>query len=366
MTAHRYIDSNSALADAASGWGRVLAIDTEFMRTDTFFARPGLYQIASEDSILLADPVAIDDWTPLVEALEDPAVTVVMHSCSEDLELLYSHLGVQPTRLKDTQLMQAFLSPDYSLSYAALVARWREIEISKAATRSDWLKRPLTEAQRHYAAADVLYLGGIYQDMHESLERLGRSRWCDEEAAERLRFRGADPDRYYLQVKSAWRLDEESLYRLRALCAWREREAMQLDRPRNRVVRDDWLLALAKAPRLGSAQLKEQLPPGAVKRFGPALRTLHEDPLEGYAEQPLLEPEAPLSTGQNKAVQALREFARGVAEELDMAPELLARKREIESLVREYLREGELPTLAGSWRAPLLLERFRTLLAGAL
>ena len=142
-----YIDSNSALAECANGWQGTLAIDTEFMRSDTFFAIPGLYQLAAAGDIYLIDPLSVDDWSPLVEALEDARQPVVMHSCSEDLELFYSHLGVRPNRLIDTQLAHAFLTDTFSISYAGLVDHWQQVEVSKDATRSDWLKRPLTAAQ---------------------------------------------------------------------------------------------------------------------------------------------------------------------------------------------------------------------------
>lgn len=359
---YSYIDSNEALVDCAEHWGRTLAIDTEFMRTDTFYAIPGLYQLAAGSRIFLIDPQSIDDWGPLVDALENPAITIVMHSCSEDLELMYTHLGVRPNSLVDTQLAHAFLTDKFSVSYANLVQHWQGTEINKEATRSDWLQRPLTADQCHYAAEDVRYLVDIYQKMCARLETLGRRSWCEAEAAARLRYRPVDPERYYLQVKSVWRLKPAQVERLRALCAWREREAMRRDQPRNRVLRDEWLVALARAPRLTDNFLHEELPAGAVRRFGDTLRAIHASPADDLDTVELELPEQPLTTGQSKRVQRLRDYARGVAEELGMAPELLSRKRDVEAWMREFLDSAALPTLAASWRAPLLSEAFKGLL----
>ncbi|MEM6709496.1 MAG: HRDC domain-containing protein [Pseudomonadota bacterium] len=358
------IGSNAALAQCASDWASAIALDTEFVRTDTFFARPGLYQLCDGKRIYLVDPLEVDDWEPLVNALEDPRVRILTHAPSEDLELIYTHLGVRPRAIVDSQIAHAFLSEQYAISYQGLVLRWQNVEISKEATRSDWIKRPLTAEQLHYAAEDVRYLLPIFAQLEDELVNLGRQPWMLEETANALRYEPTPPEHYYLQVKGAWRLDEAALIRLQALCSWREREAMRRDQPRGRVIKDDVLLSFARHEHLASNALNDALPRGAVRRFGEELQAIHAEPAREIASQDDLGvPAAPLTPAQAKRVQALREYAREQAETLGMAPELLARKRAIEALYREYLETGALESLAASWRGPLLHDAFLKRLA---
>ena len=105
-----WITTNAGLAAAADCWGAVIGLDTEFQRTSTFYPLPGLYQVVSNGRIYLIDPLSVDDWRPLVDALEDKGRTLVMHACGEDLELMAHHLGAVPQGLFDTQLANAFLS----------------------------------------------------------------------------------------------------------------------------------------------------------------------------------------------------------------------------------------------------------------
>ena len=161
-----YLASNDDLRAAADSWQGPIAFDTEFIRTRTFFPIPGLYQLATERYSYLIDPVTIDAWAPLIARL-DAATPVVMHSCSEDLELLNHHVSVQPGALFDTQVAYGFITDKYSASYAALVSDYAGLELDKGATRSNWLKRPLSDAQVHYAHEDVTWLLQIRSRMLE-------------------------------------------------------------------------------------------------------------------------------------------------------------------------------------------------------
>ena len=189
-----WIDSDDALVEVAAGWDGVLGLDTEFQRTDTFFALPGLYQVCSGEAVYLLDPLEITDFSPLLEVLEDRRVSTVMHACSEDLELLRHHFGAVPVGLFDTQLANAFVSPDYSVSFTRLVGERLGVELVQHETRSDWLARPLTDEQIRYAREDVLYLPPLHRDLSEALERSGRAAWFREEMDRRGRFELSDPD----------------------------------------------------------------------------------------------------------------------------------------------------------------------------
>lgn len=339
----------------------MIAVDTEFIRTDTFFPIPGLYQVGTDDAVYLIDPLAIDDWLPLQAAIEDPNCVKVMHSCSEDLEVFHSHLGLAPQSLFDSQLAHAFLTTDFSMSYARLVAHYCDVELDKGETRSNWLQRPLTDRQVHYAAEDVRYLVGIYHTQRRALEACGRLDWFFEDLAVQCRYQPPYPERYYLNMKAAWRLDTRALARLRDLCRWREQEAMARNLPRNRVIRDENLLALAEAQVLSREVLFELLPQGVARRFGDAVRAAWAG--ESPVEEPLEAPPQPLSQGQGKLVNALRDIGKGQAAQLGVAPELLARKRDVELALRSHLAGAGLARFEQGWRSDLLRESFNSLLA---
>ncbi|MFK7913608.1 MAG: ribonuclease D [Pseudomonadales bacterium] len=356
-----WIDSNAGLAEAVRSFGEVIAVDTEFIRTDTFFPIPGLYQIGTESEVFLVDPLAVDDWVPLQAVIEDPNCIKVMHSCSEDLEVFHSHLGLAPQSLFDSQLAHAFLTTDFSMSYARLVAHYCDIELDKGETRSNWLQRPLTDRQIHYAAEDVRYLVGIYQTQRAALEECGRLEWFFEDLAVQCRYQPPYPERYYLNMKAAWRLDSEALARLRDLSRWREQEAMSRNLPRNRVVRDEHLLTLAESRNLTRDAIFDVLPGGVARRFADALRSAWAG--ETSVEEPIETPPQPLTQSQGKVVNALRDIGKNQAANLGVAPELLARKRDVEAALRSHLDGTGLARFDSGWRAGLLREAFIDLLA---
>ena len=170
-----------------------LAIDTEFIRRNTYFPKVGLIQLATEQQCFLIDPLAVNDLSSLAELLTNPQIIKVLHSPSEDLEVFSYSLGVVPEPLFDTQLGAAFLGLPFSLGYQTLVAQVLDVHLEKGETKSNWLRRPLSETQLQYAAQDVLYLLEIYRWMIVKLGELGRSSWLTEDC--QAMVNGADgPD----------------------------------------------------------------------------------------------------------------------------------------------------------------------------
>ena len=354
-----WITSNEALEAAVAGWGSVIGLDTEFQRTNTFFPLPGLYQVVSEETIYLIDPLLIDAWQPLVEVLEDPNRIVVMHACSEDLELMLHHLGAQPARVFDTQLAHAFVSTDFALSYTNLVLTHIGAEMGKAQTRSNWRKRPLTEAQVRYACEDVTHLLELHERLSDRLRALGRIEWFQETMGEQGRYEPTAPESYYQGIRKAWRLRGEQLAVLRQLTSWRERMAMREDVPRNRIVWDEHLLTFAQRRELSEKLIWDLLPKPVARRYAKDILDVHR---AGTEEAPLPPLDPPLTQRQGEVSKALREAARAEAKAQEMSEELLARKRDVESCIRHYLRTGELSQTYSGWREPLLGERFRDIL----
>lgn len=358
-----WIDDAAALADAVSSWGGLIGLDTEFQRTDTFFPVPGLYQVISGEDVYLLDPLSIEDFSAFSEFLQDPGTVKIMHACSEDLELVRHHLGVEPQGIFDTQLAYAFQSSNYSVSYANLVASMLGQDLGKHATRSNWLRRPLTEEQLHYAWEDVRFLPELYEVLNERLDELGRRAWFADAMAEKGRLQGPQPDEYYRGVQKAWRLDGFELGVLKRLCAWRERRAMAEDVPRKRVVWDEHLVEFARLASLAEKDVHDRLPGPVARRYASQLVEEHREGMTaGIAEPPLARP---LSPSESKVSRALRELAGNKADALEFARELLARKRDVEACLRHYLETGELSPAYTGWRAGLIGEEFRAVLERA-
>ena len=252
----------------------VVGLDTEFVRTRTFYPQLGVIQVAWASEYALIDALAIERWQPFADLLVDPQVIKVLHSPSEDLEVFHQLVGGFPRPLFDTQIAATLAGHGSSLGYQRLVAALCGVEIAKGEQRSNWLKRPLTPSQIHYAALDVVYLLGIAERLGREVEDLGRWPWLLEEmessletAAERLR-----PEPQFRRLARVGMKDTE-LRALFALNDWREQEARRGDRPRRFVLEDEPLLQLARQRPSKPSQLRRvhSLSPKKAGRYGERL-----------------------------------------------------------------------------------------------
>jgi ribonuclease D len=351
-----WILTDAELRRAVEEWQPVIGLDTEFQRTSTFYPLPGLYQVISGESIYLIDPLSIRDFAPLVNVLEDPGSVKIVHACGEDLELLQHHLGAAPRNLFDTQLANAFQCADFSTSYANLVAQQLGVALDKHETRSDWRQRPLSEEQVRYALEDVVYLPALYDALRRRLDSLDRLPWFEEAMAERGRFAPVPPEEYYRTLKNAWRLGRQQLGVLARLCTWREHRARAEDVPRNRIVWDEHLYTFACRRSLGEGDVWSLLPKPIARRYAGELVAEHAAGLTAEPPPPLPKP---LSQAEGAVSKVLREIGRRHAEALDLAQELLARKRDVEACVRHFIGTGELSPDYSGWRAALVGIDFR-------
>ena len=341
-----------AAMDACRGRPHV-ALDTEFMRVRTFFAQPALFQVCDGTACYLIDPLAVEDLGPLAQLLADPAVTKLMHSCSEDLEVCERRLGVLPEPLLDTQVMAAFCGLGLSIGYQRAMAELLGIALEKSETRTDWLQRPLSPAQLRYAAEDVAHLSELHAALQQRLlAHPGRMAWVEEECAAILsRYRARNPEAEYRNLGGAWKLEPRALAVLRALYAWREQQARTRDLPRSWILPDSALLRIAELqPDAAGLAHVPDVPPGVLRRHGEALaqriataRTLPQCDWP----QPVPPPPGPAET---RRVKQLREIVVARAEELGIAPEMLARRRELEDIVRGLPEGGALPAPLQGWR----------------
>lgn len=315
-----------------------LSMDTEFERVSTFYPIPGLVQLGLAGEFCLVDPSVAEQSVCFRERLSDAAAPKLLYAMSEDLELFRHWLGIKPQGLVDLQIGAAMAGAGFSVGYARLVEALFGEALDKSATRSDWLKRPLSEAQERYAVDDIRFLEPMYEWVLGNLRLRGLEAALAEESA---RFADdlagmEDPATHYLKLRGGWSLPLPQQLALRELVQWREAEAHRKDRPRNRVLSDALLIAIAeRAPgSLNELSDIQGVPSGAVRRYGNTLLEciktgLHADP-SGF------EPIAPpLTRDQQVFFKQLKSFFRKSAELADIPVELLAPRKRLEIVVQE-------------------------------
>jgi ribonuclease D len=351
-----WIDSPAPLASAAARWraAPALGIDTEFVRERTFYPQLGLIQVSDGERCALVDPVALPDLEPLRQVLVDPAILKVAHSPSEDMEVLYHRFGAFPQPLFDTQVGAALAGRDPAMSYQRLVRDLLAVELEKGETRTDWLRRPLSDRQVEYAARDVEFLLPVHRALCEQLAPSGRLEWVLEESR-----RLQDPSRFlppvesaYLRLGGAGGMDRRQLAVLRVLAAWRESQARERDLPRNFVLRESALVALARRQPVKPADLASipDLAPKQLERLGETLlRLVREGRQVAPEDQPPRAARGARDERGRELVDRMQERVRLRAEELGLAAPVLASRRELKQLLVRAPGDGPPPALAG-WR----------------
>ena len=357
----QWIGNNASLAQHCATWRRLpfVAVDTEFMRVDTFYPIAGLLQVSEGERAYLIDPLLISDWAPFADLLQDSAVIKVLHACSEDLEVFLRLTGSLPTPLFDTQLAAGYLNLGFSMGYSRLVQAVLNIELPKGETRSDWLQRPLSATQVSYAAEDVLHLAQVYGQLKAQLSA-EKSAWVLEDGAELVSHlrREADPQQAYREAKLAWKLSRQQLAVLQALCAWREEQARVRNQPRNRILREHslWPLARTQPDNLVALARIEDMHPKTVRQDGEfILHLIKQAAATPAAEWPEALPE-PLPLDAAALLKKLRAVGQREAERLQIAPELMLRKKTLEALLKTGYPNGpyQLPESLRGWRRELM------------
>ena len=359
-----WIDQDDQLAELCAAWRQqaAIAVDTEFMRSDTFYPIAGLLQIGDGKGCYLIDPLAIQNLAPLRELMLDTAVTKVLHSCSEDLEVFQRWLDVVPEPLFDTQIAAAFAGLGFSLGYSGLVKSLLTIEIPKDETRSDWLQRPLSIAQLNYAALDVAHMLIVYGKLLQLLKASERLDWVKSDCADLVANarKAEDYTDAYQKVGFAWKLRPQELAILQQLCIWREHEARARDLPRNRLIKEPslWEIARKKIQDVAHLVKVADIPSRTLKNDAEAILQIVRDTLEmdesnwpARLDPPLAQSEAPL-------MKTLKNYVREYAEQAQLPPEVLIRKKDYEYLVRSGMHGGEyqLPERLLGWRLALIGE----------
>ncbi|MEM1072992.1 MAG: ribonuclease D [Pseudomonadota bacterium] len=240
----------SAFCEAAARHPYV-TVDTEFLRERTYYSKLCLVQLAmpgeDDSSACLVDPMVKGiSLEPLYDLFRNTSVVKVFHAARQDLEIFYVDAQVFPKPLFDTQVAAMVCGFGEQVGYETLVRKIARQPLDKTSRFTDWSRRPLTEAQKNYALADVTHLRVIYEHLSEALEDSGRSRWLQEELSVLT-----TSDTYIVEPEEAWRRvktrtnSPKFLAVVQALAAFRERYAQDRNVPRNRVYKDDALVELA-------------------------------------------------------------------------------------------------------------------------
>lgn len=357
MQIHPLITESRPLADLCARLAQspFVAVDTEFMRENTFYPDLCLIQVADQNEAAAIDPKATDlDMTPLLNLLcENEDVLKVFHAGGQDIEIFFNLTGKTPHPMFDTQIAAMALGQGEQIGYSNLVDLWLGIQLDKGARFTDWGRRPLDKRQIDYAIADVTHLSVIFPQMLEKLRDTGRGQWLDNEM-ERI----ANPDNYRNDPENAWqRVKIQSrkpdvLGRLKELAAWREREAQRKNIPRGRIMKDETLADIASHPPKAQSDLPKVrgLSPAwrdndIGARLMTAIETAQPMPRDALPDRGRSTP----GPGKDGALVAdlLKLLLKIRSREINVAPRLLVRTEDIERLAAGE-REG-LDVLSG-WR----------------
>jgi len=331
-----------------------LALDTEFMRDQTYWPKLCLIQVASSGVEAIVDPLADGiDLAPFYELLKSPAVVKVLHAARQDIEIFHHQGGMIPNPLFDSQIAAMVCGFGDAASYETLCRKIAHVEIDKSSRFTDWSRRPLSQKQLDYAVGDVTHLRTIYEFLKRKLDETGRADWVQEEIAALQ-----DPALYALHPEIAWKRlkprtsNKRFLAMLASLAAWREREAQERDIPRGRVLKDEALSEIAAHPPESAEALERirAVPKGfANSRFGRGL-------MEAIAEGKHAKPPEPIEHDRPRrrrepspaAIDLLKTLLRLRAEAAGVAPRLIANADDIERLAAN--EDEGVPALRG-WRA---------------
>jgi ribonuclease D len=324
--------------------GRI-GLDTEFMRERTYAARLCLVQVAIGDDVVLVDPLTDVDLSGIAGLVADREIETVLHAAKQDLEIFYLSFGAKPANIFDVQLAAGFAGLGASLPYGRVVEETTGTRLEKGESYTDWCRRPLTEAQMHYAGDDVRYL---IQTADELLVRLGaqnREDWAREEmrvALEDEKAYAGDPDQAWRKVSGRGGLSSRQLSVLVELARWREQTAARRDIPRGWVMKDVALIELARRRPKSKGQVK-------------AIRGINEKDAERMAPEILAAvqrgldaPETALATPPPRSAQARARMLSGLADALvrarsqhaGIAPELVATRGELEAILLDLVTTG--------------------------
>lgn len=361
-TPKRLDDLCDRLRGAAS-----LAMDTEFLRERTFYAKLCLLQVATEELVACIDPLALPTLNPLLEIIYDPNVVKVMHAARQDIEILFDLKGELPKPVYDTQIAATLLGFGDQVSYQTLVRDMLGVELEKGHTRTNWEQRPLDSGQISYAQDDVRHLHEIWHRQRSQLLDKGRLNWLDDDFADLTDARNYDrpAEESWRRIRGIRVLKGIQLAALQELATWREHRAREFDRPRKWVLRDDVIIDLARhmptnvddlAKIRGLDSRTRQRVGNDIVRALDRVRAMRESewPSLGFRFAPTPSEEA--------LIDAMMAVVRQCGISNGISPAALASRRDLEQLISG--KDDQL--VMHGWRGRMVGERLREFLDGRL
>lgn len=335
-----YIDNNQKLADFCHRIRdhRYCALDTEFVREKTYYPLLALIQLATEQEQACIDPLVIDDFSPLIELFENRDMLKILHAPGQDMELFYHQFDCLPKPLFDTQTAAAVLGYAGQIGYAELVSRVCGVQLDKKYTRADWSKRPLSEGELNYAMDDVRYLLQIYQTLHAELDQRQRLQWVESDF-DRLTNKASyqvDLAQLWKRLKGVQKLKGAALNNADQLCRWREQKAMDSNRPRRWILKDEDLVDIARFKPASESELQKIGTLGAEfvrKNSATILQVLQNAASIQPADYPRHPEFTRLNNQQQAVADCLMAICRAEADKNQIALASVVSKKEIDQLV---------------------------------
>ena len=336
-----------------------VAVDTEFMREQTFWPQLCLIQIASPDEALIIDPMAPGlDLGAFWGLMANERIAKVFHAARQDIEIVFAKTGLVPHPVFDTQIAAMVCGFGESISYVNLVKKVTGIDLDKSSRFTDWSRRPLSDNQLTYALADVTHLRDVYRHLKAELEGANRADWLNEEMGVLT-----DPKTYEQHPEGAWQRlklrvkSRKSLAVLMELAAWRERLAQSQDVPRARILRDEALYDIANQAPTSPEQMSELRTLSEGFSRSARARDIVEAVKRGLQRD--LKALPPIDRGQQLSAEAtalidlLRVLLKASAARHRVAPRLIAGSDDLERIALEA--EPDVAALKG-WRRKLFGE----------
>lgn len=361
-----FISDEQALIDICQYFStqKVLAVDTEFVRTRTFYPKLGLIQVSDGEQVVLIDPLTIDDLTPFWDLINNPDITKVLHACSEDIEIFIQQGKCNPKGVIDSQIVMSFLGHGLSLGYASMVEHYLGLSLDKSDSRTDWTKRPLSESQMEYAKADVIHLVKLFPRLMADLEKTPWQHAVMEETQLLInkKMQTVDIETLYTQVKMAWKLQPAQLNNLKFLAKWRFEQATSRDLPLSFVAKDATLTACAQyAPiSIGAMARLNGVDTLDVRHRGKnILSVLRQAAKITECDYPQRIKRIDTYPGYKQNYKKIKEFVSATSSKLDLPAENLASKKQINQFMSWYYKQNTVEKdveLLSGWRYAIVGE----------
>ncbi|GEK09386.1 ribonuclease D [Pseudoalteromonas peptidolytica] len=370
---YQVIESQQALDEfvAKISTAKVLAVDTEFMRRRTLYPEIALLQIFDGSHLALIDPLIEMDFQSLWALFANTDILKVLHSPSEDIEVFLKFAGFIPSPIFDTQFALQLLGEGSCIGFANMVKQLSNVDIDKSESRTDWLRRPLTQKQLDYAASDVFHLLPCFQQILNQIEEKQLFSIVLKESellAQKRSFRQPDP-LLYLDIKNVWQLKPRDLAILKELAAWRRAKAEKKNLALNFVLKEHNMVEIAKRrpSTLGSLRNVPGVEPMEVNRSGKEILACIEKGKQ------IVEQDCPQRVkrlidfkGYKAACKEIKLIITEVAKENQIPADVFASKKQINQVISWSWKKSEAekkllmkPDLALGWRAELLEDRLK-------